>query len=57
MEARLGQLEWDARATDAPIGAAKQHIEITGHLAVRLDNFAAGVAAHSSRLDELSAAQ
>ena len=57
MEARLGQLEWHARATDARLVAAEQHIEITGQLAVRLDSFAAGVAAHSSRLDELSAAQ
>ena len=57
MEARLGQLEWYARATDVRLGAAEQHIEITGQLAARLDSFAAGVAAHSSRLDGFSAAQ
>ena len=57
MEARLGRLEWHASTTDARLGTAEQHIEIVGQLAARLDGFAAGVAAHSSRLDELSAAQ
>ena len=56
VDGRLGQLEWHARATEARLGAAEQHIEATGQLAGKFDGFATGIADYSARLNQFNLA-
>ena len=55
-EERLAKLERHARTTEGRLNTAEPRIDATGQLAGQLDGFAAGVAAHSARLDELTVA-
>ena len=54
MEDRFGQLERRAHAAEERLNAAEQRIDATSRLAEKLDDFAAEVAKHSGRLDDLN---
>ena len=53
VEDRFAQIERRVQATEERLNAAEQRIDATGRLAEKLDGFAAEVAKHATRLDEL----
>ena len=54
VENRFQQIERRAYAAEERLSVMEQRISATSQLTERLDEFAAGVAVHAARLDELT---